>query len=99
MKQLSATRECNFFWHLFVKHSKCTRTAEARWCSYGAVFVCFTTLAVYLDLVGDLITDSFTLALIRFITERGKPKTIWTDNATYFIGAKRELSILLTDLN
>ena len=29
----------------------------------------------------------------------GNPKTIWTDNGKTFIGAKRELSILLNDLN
>ena len=33
------------------------------------------------------------------MARRGKPKTIWTDNGTNFIGAERELSILLKDLN
>ena len=66
---------------------------------YGAVFVCLTTRAAHLDLVGDLSTDSFLLALNRFMARRGKPKTIWTDNGTNFIGSERELSILLKDVN
>ena len=78
---------------------KRTRTTQTRFKPYGAVFVCLTTRAVRLDLVGDLSTDSFLLALIKFMERRGKPKTIWTDNGTNFIGAERELSILLKDLN
>ena len=66
---------------------------------YGAVFVCLTTRAAHLDLVGDLSTDSFLLALNRFMARRGKPKTIWTDNGTNFIGSERQLSILLKDVN
>ena len=65
------------------------------WCS----FACLTTRIVHLDLVGDLSTGSFLLALIRFTARKGKPRTIWTDNGTNFIGAERELSILLKDLN
>ena len=54
---------------------------------------------MHLDLFGDLTTDSFLLTLIRLKARRGKPKAIWTDNGRNFIGAKRELSILLKDLN
>ena len=84
---------------MVVKHSKRTRTTQTRFKRYGAVFVCLTTHAVHLDLVGDLNTDSFLLALIRFMARTGKPKTIWTDNDTNFIGTKRKLSILLKELN
>ena len=89
----------DIFGPLVVKHSKHTRTTQIRFKHYGAVFFCLTTRAVHLDLVGGLSTDSFLLALIRFMARRGKPKTIWTDNGTNFIGAERELSILLKDLN
>ena len=89
----------DFFEPLAVKHSKHTRTTQTRFKRYGVVFVCLTTRAVHLDLVGDLSTDSFLLALIRVIARSGKPKTIWTDNDTNFIGAERKLSILLKDLN
>ena len=58
-----------------------------------------TTCAVHLYSVGDLSTNSFLLALIRFIARRGKPKTHCTNNGKNFKDAKRELSILLKDLN
>ncbi|XP_064556716.1 uncharacterized protein LOC135441151 [Drosophila montana] len=53
-----------------------------------AVFVCFATKAVHLELVKDLSTASFLNALKRFISTRGKPSQIWSDNATNFVGAK-----------
>ena len=89
----------DFFGPLGVKHSKRTRTTQTRFNHYGAVFVYLTTRAVHSNLVGDLSTDSFLLALIRFMARRRKPKAIWTDNGTNFISAERELSILLKDLN
>ena len=83
----------DFFGPLVVKYSKRTRTAQTKFKSYGAVFVCLTPRAIHLDLVGDLSTDSFFLALIWFMARRGKPKTIWTDNGTNFTSPERELSI------
>ena len=91
--------EIDFFGPLVAKHSKRTRTTQTRFKHYGAVFVCLTTRSAHVDLVGDLSTDSFLLAVIRFMARRGKPKTIWTYNGTNFIGAERELSILLKDVN
>ena len=84
---------------MVVKHSKRTITTQTRFKRYGAVFVCLTTRAVHLDLVGDLSTDSFLQTLIRLMARSRKPKTIWTDNDTNFIGVERELSILLKDRN
>ncbi|XP_075157744.1 uncharacterized protein LOC142231011 [Haematobia irritans] len=62
--------------------------------SYVCIFVCFTTKATHLELVPDLSTSSFLLSLKRFVSIRGKPKTIWSDNATNFVGAKNELADL-----
>ncbi|XP_043064098.1 uncharacterized protein LOC122320088 [Drosophila ficusphila] len=45
-------------------------------------------------LVEDLSTASFLAALKRFTSIRGKPNTIWSDNATNFVGAKNELQEL-----
>ena len=81
----------DFFRPLFVKHSNSTRITQARFKRYDAVFVYLATCTVHLDLVGDLSTDSFLWALIRFMPGKGKPKRIWTDNGTIFIGAEREL--------
>ncbi|XP_043064474.1 uncharacterized protein LOC122320346 [Drosophila ficusphila] len=61
---------------------------------YVAVFICFATKASHLELVEDLSTASFLAALKRFTSIRGKPNTIWSDNATNFVGAKNELQEL-----
>ncbi|XP_067142348.1 uncharacterized protein [Centruroides vittatus] len=59
--------------------------------SYLAVFVCFVTRAVHLELVSALTTDAFLAALKRFVARRGKCSDIFSDCGTNFIGADREL--------
>ena len=54
-------------------------------------FCFFSTKASHLEVVQDLSTCSFISALRRFIATRANPKTIWSDNATNFVGAKNEL--------
>lgn len=61
---------------------------------YVCIYVCFTTKATHFELVHDLSTSSFLSSLKRFISIRGKPRTIWSDNATNFVGAKNELAEL-----
>ncbi|CAI6377488.1 unnamed protein product [Macrosiphum euphorbiae] len=58
---------------------------------YVCMFVCFTTKAVHIELVGDLSTQAFISALNRFFDRRGKSITIYSDNATNFVGASRKL--------
>ncbi|XP_058456735.1 uncharacterized protein LOC131434107 [Malaya genurostris] len=69
------------------------RRAAARKC-YVAVFICLTTKAVNLELVGDLSTNTFLMALNRFIWRRNKPYHMYSDNGTNFIGAKNSLQQL-----
>lgn len=57
-----------------------------------AVFVCFSTRAVHLEAVEDLTSKTFIAALRRFMSRRGRCKTIYSDNGTNFVGAQRELS-------
>ncbi|GFU41230.1 uncharacterized protein NPIL_661911 [Nephila pilipes] len=52
------------------------------------VFVCFTTKAIHLELASDLSAQTCIAALKRFIARRGKPKEIFSDCGTNFIGAK-----------
>ncbi|XP_062704266.1 uncharacterized protein LOC134286638 [Aedes albopictus] len=59
--------------------------------AYVAVFVCFTTKAVHLELVGDLGTAKFIQALRRFVARRGLCAEIFSDNGRNFIGAANEL--------
>lgn len=58
---------------------------------YVAVFVCLTTRAIHLEVVSDLSTTQFMKAFKRFIGRRGLPKQMFSDNATNFIGAAREI--------
>ncbi|XP_053698926.1 uncharacterized protein LOC128745885 [Sabethes cyaneus] len=68
------------------------RAAPAK--AYLCVFICFSTKAVHLELVGDLSTPGFLAALRRFISRRGTPAHIYSDNGKNFEGAKRELAEL-----
>jgi len=58
---------------------------------YIAIFVCFATKAVHIEVVTSLTTEAFLAALRRFIARRGKPKLIYSDNGTNFQGASNQL--------
>ena len=58
---------------------------------YIAVFVCFSTKAVHLEVVTNLTTEACIAALKRFVARRGVPKAMFSDNGTNFIGARNEL--------
>ncbi|XP_060665603.1 uncharacterized protein LOC132797862 [Drosophila nasuta] len=62
--------------------------------AYIAIFCCFATKAVHLELVSDLTTEAFLAALRRFIARRGKCQVLHCDNATNFVGAKNKLQEL-----
>lgn len=62
---------------------------------YIAIFICFTTKAIHLELVGDLTSNKYLLALYRFISRRGKPVDIYSDNGTSFVGAYNDISKFL----
>lgn len=62
--------------------------------AYMAIFVCFATKAVHLELVDDLSTEAFLNSLKRFMARRGRISHIYSDNATNFTEAARELQEL-----
>ena len=66
---------------------------------YGIMFTCMTIRAVHLEVLPDLTTDAFINALRRFISRRGKPRRLVSDNGTNFVGAVRELGIELQRWN
>ena len=61
---------------------------------YVAVFICFASKAVHLEAVSSLTSDAMVAALRRFIARRGIPSFIVSDNATNFVGARRDLNEL-----
>lgn len=62
--------------------------------SYITLFTCGVTRAVHLELVGDLSGRSFLLAFRRFLSRRGVPQVIYSDNALTFKKANKELKNL-----
>ena len=67
--------------------------------SYLAVFVCFSTKAIHLEVVSSLTTGSCILALRRFAARRGAPEALYSDNGTNFTGARTELVKLRAELD
>lgn len=63
--------------------------------SYLCIFVCMATKAVHLELVTDLSKEAYKAALNRFVSRRGRPRTILSDNGTNFVGACNELYAFL----
>ncbi|UYV60621.1 hypothetical protein LAZ67_1001682 [Cordylochernes scorpioides] len=59
--------------------------------SFFALFVCFCTKAIHIEIVSDLSSAAFLAALKRFISRRGKPSDIFSDNGTNFRGANNIL--------
>ncbi|XP_052778064.1 uncharacterized protein LOC128215419 [Mya arenaria] len=66
---------------------------------YGCLFTCLTTRAVHIEIAHSLGTDSFVCALQRFISRRGKPEKIFTDNGTNLTSGERELRAEIAEWN
>ena len=58
-----------------------------------------SSIFVHIKLVGNLSTYNVMLALRRFISRRGHPRNIFSDNGTNFTGAQRELAKSLKSLD
>nr|CAI5840401.1 unnamed protein product [Callosobruchus analis] len=61
---------------------------------YLAIFVCFCTKAIHIEIVTDLTTENFLAAFRRFISRRGIPSEVYTDNGSTFVGAHNQLKEL-----
>ena len=67
--------------------------------TYVCIFVCMSIKAIHLELVSDLSSEGFITALKRFISRRGLPEHIYSDNGTNFIGANNELKKMFSLFN
>ncbi|XP_036149070.1 uncharacterized protein LOC118647739 [Monomorium pharaonis] len=75
---------------IFLKEGK-RRNARSHK-AYIAIFVCFATKAAHIEIVSDLTIEAFLGALKRFVSRRGSPTDIYSDNGTTFVGANRQIS-------
>nr|CAI5845055.1 unnamed protein product [Callosobruchus analis] len=59
--------------------------------AYLCIFICMSTKAIHIELVSELTTEAFLATLKRFISRRGKPHSIFSDNGLNYVGANNEL--------
>ena len=72
------------------------RSTVKRWC---CVFTCFVTRAVHIEITHSMDTSSYIMALHRFISRRGTPAVIYSDNGTNFVGGEREMREVVENWN
>jgi len=64
---------------------------------YLCLFTCLQTRAVHLEMAVGLDTDAFLKCLTRFMSRRGKPGLIVSDNGTNFVGATTQVENVVVD--
>ena len=66
---------------------------------YGCIFTCMATRAVHIEIAHSVNTDSFLGAFSRFISRRGRPKKVYSDNGTNLKSGERELREMMHSWN
>ena len=66
---------------------------------YGLIFTCLYSRAIHLEVLEDMTTDSFLNSLRNLIAIRGPIRQLRTDRGTNFIGAQREMTKMLENMD
>lgn len=61
------------------------------------LFTCAIYRAVHFELVSFISSEAFIAALVRFISRRGRPSVIYSDNGTNFVGTDNYLNSINWD--
>ena len=72
-----------------IKRGYCRKPTKLE--THLAVFICFVTRAVHLELVTDQTPEAFLAALDRFVDRRGLPLHLYSDNGGNYVGARNKL--------
>ena len=67
--------------------------------AYVCVFVCFATKVCHLEMVSDLSTTAFLACLRRYVSRRGLPHHVHSDNGSNFVGANNRLKEVYNFVN
>ena len=78
----------DYFEPLHIKQNKERKKA------WVCIFACITVRAIHHELVEDMTSEQFLLALRRFAARPGKPNEIISDNAPHFKVTKNTIDIL-----
>jgi len=65
---------------------------------YGCLFTCLNTRAIHIEKLYSLETDSFLNGFRKFVSRRGAPGKVWSDNGLNFIGANNEIAKCMKEL-
>jgi len=93
----------DLFGPLFAKHdcvnnaTNCPHPEESK--VYGALFTCFHSRAVHLELIRGQGTEEFLNSFRCFCARRGIPNTMFSDNAKNFKQSSKELRALYKSVN
>ncbi|XP_064475783.1 uncharacterized protein LOC135389680 [Ornithodoros turicata] len=85
------TTGVDFAGPLYIKVSKGYESSSK---SYILLFICATTRSIHLELVTDTTAKAFVMAFRRFISRRGTPSIIYSDNALAFKTTSRDIQDL-----
>ena len=66
---------------------------------FEVLFTCLASRAVRIEMTKSMETDSFRLALRRFIARRGNVRTIPCNNRSSFVGAEIESAKSMEEMN
>lgn len=66
---------------------------------YGVIYNCLSTRAVHVDLAADYSTNKFLMVLRRFVSIRGYPSKLYSDNGPQLVAANEELTNIMKGWN
>ena len=83
----------DYFTPFYIKDKR----KELKW--YGSLFTCLASRAVHIEVADSSDTDSFIMALRRFVRLRGNIRELRSDWGTNFVGSERELRGVVKEIS